>query len=254
MMFQFDGQRIVPARLHNMQAELVSENQFGRFILPKPKDNEMYIVFRDRGLGRDWIYKANNGIGEIVYLHNDNRVWEMTVDRQPIIDVSNGRLLNMDIGRSDPEGELLRALGDNDLTLTSKLLNSIPSLAQVTYDRGRTLLMLASSEPWTKPGIDLSVAKLALEAGADVNAKDTNGITSLHYAVYHDKEEMVKFLIASKANVNAQTASGDTPLHIAVGSMGKKNETLANYLAQHGANFTIKNEQGQTPISVALRN
>jgi len=250
MTFEFNGQRIAPTRFQGASPELVSDGQLGEYVLPKPQGNELYIVFRDHGLYKDWIYKASNGSGETTLLFNNgNQAWEMTVDRQPIIEVSNGRMWNMDVQSGNPEGELLNALGNNDLTLTSKLLNAMPSLAKVSFNGGQTLLMLAVSDPRLNPGKDLAFAKMAIQAGADVNAKDIKGHTPLHYAVYFDKEEMIRLLVDSKADVNAQDSSGDTPLHLA---MGKRNETFANYLAQHGANFTIKNAAGQTPIGVAL--
>src|SRR5262245_17340960 len=250
MMFEFNGQRIAPTRFQGAAPELVFDGQLGEYVLPKPQGNELYIVFRDHGLYKDWIYKASNGSGETTLLFNNgNQAWEMTVDRQPIIEVSNGRMWNMDVQSGNPEVELLNAIGNNDLTLTSKLLNAIPSLAKVSFDGGKTLLTLAVSDPRLNPGKDLAFAKMAIQAGADVNAKDIKGHTPLHYAVYFDKEEMIRLLVDSKADVNAQDSSGDTPLHLA---MRKRNETFANYLAQHGANFTIKNAAGQTPIGVAL--
>lgn len=250
MLFEFDGENIVPNRLLNTQAELICKDVIGECHLPRPKDKEMHIVFRNYGQGMDWVYRLGNGSSEIMYFfNNDNYAWELAVDRQPIIDVSNGRMWSIDIQSGDPKDELRKALENSDMTLVSKLLNSIPSLANFQYDDGQTLLMLATYTPQLRPGHDRRLAQMAIEAGANVEAKDVNGNAALHYAVYHNKLEIAELLIASKAQVNAQNIYGNTPLHYA---MKPVNEPLANCLAQHGANFSIKNGDGQTPISMSL--
>ena len=48
--------------------------------------------------------------------------------------------------------------------------------------------------------------------GADVNAKDGDGLTPLHEAASGGHKEIVELLIASGADVNAKDEDGDTPL------------------------------------------
>ncbi|MGE0131295.1 MAG: ankyrin repeat domain-containing protein [Blastocatellales bacterium] len=185
----------------------------------------------------------NNGNGEIAYFFNgDNRMLEITIDRQPIIEVSSGRLWSVDAYRGDPAEALLKALEDRDMTIMSKLLNSNPSLSNTTYSGGMTLLMFSDSP---------RVTRMALGAGADVNAKDINGSTPLHYAAYYGHIQIAELLIARKANVNAKNFFGNTPLHFAM-SMGK--EALGDYLIKCGADTSIRNSAGQTPLGIALDN
>ena len=251
MMFESDGQNIWPTRLQNSPAELFSQNRLGGVVLPKPVGKELYIVFRDRGTGTDTVYKVKNGSGEIMYLsNNNNQMWEITADRQPIIEVSNGRVWRIDALFGDPEVELLKAFDNNDLTLMSKLLNANSNLAKVPYEGGMTLLMLAIRSNRLDQQNRMLVATKAIEVGADINARDINGNTALHYAVFHKNEEITRLLVASLATVNAQNFYGDTPMHVA---MMAKNARLANYLALNGASCAIQNGEGQTPIDVGLK-
>ena len=51
-----------------------------------------------------------------------------------------------------------------------------------------------------------------IEAGANVNAKDDDGRTSLMYTCGHGKFDIVRLLIKAKANVNAKSKWGETAL------------------------------------------
>ena len=73
--------------------------------------------------------------------------------------------------------------------------------------------------------------KLHLDEGSDVNAKDEDGVTPLHWASSGDHKEIVELLIANGADVNAIIVSGrnqgKTPLDWA-------EEKTADLLRKHG--------------------
>ena len=98
------------------------------------------------------------------------------------------------------------------------------------------LLVGCSGQPpkdiWeaTKQG-DVEAVKQFIVAGEDVNAKDNNGVSPLHYAVYYGEKEVAELLIAKGADVNAKDEDAETPLDNAI--MCKHPET-ADLLRKHG--------------------
>ena len=61
-----------------------------------------------------------------------------------------------------------------------------------------------------------------LDAGADVNAKDSNGLNALAQAVFTGQVEVVKTLLESGADVNLKDSNGMTALVRATG-LGERN-------------------------------
>ena len=53
-----------------------------------------------------------------------------------------------------------------------------------------------------------------LDAGADVNAAQADGMTALHWAVYNDDADTAGLLVRSGANVNAANRYGVPPLSL----------------------------------------
>jgi len=76
--------------------------------------------------------------------------------------------------------------------------------------------------------------KTLITAGADVNARNNNGETPLHCAVYEGshKKEAIKILIAAGADVNMKGNDGITPLQMAI---KEDNPEIAEILREAGA-------------------
>jgi hypothetical protein len=87
--------------------------------------------------------------------------------------------------------------------------------------------------------------KLLLANGRDVNARDSDGWTPLHRAVYEGKKETAELLLAHGADVNAKNNNLETPLGLAA-YYGHKE--VAELLLAHGADVNAKNEPGETPL------
>ena len=58
--------------------------------------------------------------------------------------------------------------------------------------------------------------ELLLLTKANVNAKDKNDQTPLHWAATKGREDVAELLLANKAVVDAKDKAGQTPLHYAV--------------------------------------
>lgn len=109
--------------------------------------------------------------------------------------------------------------------------------------KGYTPLFMAASA-----GDPQLVADL-IEHGAEVNITDNEGYTPLHYAVRdfrHPKPQMAKMLVDRGIDVNARAKDGDMPIHVAA----KSGETLTgvDVLLQYGADINGKDGKGRTPL------
>ena len=119
------------------------------------------------------------------------------------------------------EKMMLEGIKQNDLKKVAWALNL--GLDINTLLDGFTPLHLAAY------GDNMELAKLLIDSGADLEAKNENGETPLHLAAWGDNIEIAKFLIDSGADVNAKTNYGFTPLHRAY------SQKMKALLREHGA-------------------
>ena len=76
---------------------------------------------------------------------------------------------------------------------------------------------------------DLGLLKKVQAFGADINAKDKQGNTVLHYAAMKSTDtDILKYLIANGADTNATTEFGETAYELAQENelLGKTNVNL----------------------------
>ncbi|KAJ1474163.1 ankyrin repeat protein, partial [Baffinella frigidus] len=99
---------------------------------------------------------------------------------------------------------------------------------------------------------NVEVAKVLLDAGADIEARDKGGRTPLYLATsYGGDEAAVRMLVATGANTEVKDTipgSGSTPLHIAA-SRGL--EGPARALLEGGADMEATDQSGRTPVDLA---
>ncbi|XP_034409605.1 B-cell lymphoma 3 protein homolog isoform X2 [Cyclopterus lumpus] len=100
------------------------------------------------------------------------------------------------------------------------------------------------------------LARMLLDAGADINAMDIkSGQSPLMHAVESNKADMVNFLIEVMrvcgqrgCDVNSQSYSGNTALHSAC---GRGQVDTVRLLLKSGADSSLKNYHNDTPVMVA---
>ncbi len=95
---------------------------------------------------------------------------------------------------------------------------------------------------------DLALAREAIEAGAEVEARDKDGHTPLHAACVNGHHDIVRLLLFHGADVNAKTRHDFTPLHEAC-VFG--HPPVVRLLLDAGADVDVKDMFDDIPLLAA---
>ena len=105
-------------------------------------------------------------------------------------------------------GSFLRAAEEGDVKEVNRFLqDGMP--VHVSYGNGWTALHRVSGLNRT------DVAKLLLQAGADVNKPTITGDTPLHRAAHWNSTEVARILLVEGADINLKNRRNETPLDCA---------------------------------------
>ena len=97
---------------------------------------------------------------------------------------------------------------------------------------------------------DWPLVQRLISDGSPVDQAQPDGMTALHWAVFHNHKQTVQCLIDAKSDVNAATRYQVTPLTIAC-EIG--NDSIATLLLGAGADVKHKLPGGVTPLMIAAR-
>jgi uncharacterized protein len=149
--------------------------------------------------------------------------------------------------------------------------SSSPSESALRHEKGDTMtairiafsavLLLLTMSSARAAGPDARLADAAekmdrakvlalLKQRLDVDAPQADGMTALHWAVYHDDAEMATQLIRAGASVKAANRYGVTPLSLACTT---GNSALVDLLLKSGADPIVALPGGETPLMTAAR-
>jgi ankyrin repeat protein len=96
-----------------------------------------------------------------------------------------------------------------------------------------------------------AVAKLLIDAGADVNVNSRNKLnaTPLQGAAANNWLDLARLYLSRGANVNCRSEGGGSPLHEAAANGLLE---FAKLLVESGADVNQKDDSGKTPLTFAL--
>jgi ankyrin repeat protein len=95
-----------------------------------------------------------------------------------------------------------------------------------------------------------ALIRTLLDAGAEVNAAQVDGMTALHWAVYHNDPETAALLMRAGADVNAVNRYGVPALSVAATNAS---ENIVTLLLDAGANANAALSGGETVLMTAAR-
>ena len=152
---------------------------------------------------------------------------------------NNANLKAQDSSGNTPLHEAIR-YGQNEI---AKMLLDSGADVNAKDNIGKTpLLLIVPKEKL------LDTYSFLLKYKANINEKDMFGDTVLHTAaMLNAGQEVVELLVSNGADVNARNKEGVTPLEI---SLKNGDIPTIKYLAQNGANIHTQNTRGESPLSL----
>ena len=109
---------------------------------------------------------------------------------------------------------------------------------------GRTALHYAAADNNSVDALELISRRI------DVNARDQNDWTALHFAAQSNSFEVARLLVEAGAEVDPVDSLGNTPLSTAVFNY-RGNGELIMFLREKNADPYVENRHGQSPLALA---
>ncbi|PVD21592.1 hypothetical protein C0Q70_17390 [Pomacea canaliculata] len=156
---------------------------------------------------------------------------------------------DLSVGLRNGVTPLHKAAVQGDVNIV-ELLTARGARLDAVDDDGRTPLLAVvqdrgnAQENWKR------TAEVLVRTGADINAKDANGSSLVHYLLKDGDKDALDCLLELGADINAKDAEGYTPLHIACRE-GKNDDAI--WLTKHGADPKVKDTFGYTALHWACR-
>ncbi|GLV36665.1 Ankyrin [Carabus blaptoides fortunei] len=148
---------------------------------------------------------------------------------------------------SDSEWTPLHAaVSVNRLDMVNFLIQQRNAPINYRCCEGRTCLLLACESE----EIDTKIIECILNAGADVNLGNNDGITPLHAACRNGNVTVVEILIKHRADTNIQEFNGYTPLHCI--ALSNSVEALQLLLNTNRTDINVTDFDGCTALMLAV--
>uniref|UniRef100_A0A093V1D6 Ankyrin-3 n=1 Tax=Talaromyces marneffei PM1 TaxID=1077442 RepID=A0A093V1D6_TALMA len=107
----------------------------------------------------------------------------------------------------------------------------------------------------------IEIASLLVNAGANLEAVDGDQLRPIHHAVYITSIKMLRLVVENGADASATTRRKDTALHVLLADLTEKSGKTyvakildcVKLLVAANANPTAQNDDGETPLKMAMK-
>lgn len=154
---------------------------------------------------------------------------------------------------------ILAAMSPEKHTCVRALLEGKAELDTKSLNNGWTALMYAAVHDC------VATARLLIEAGANVGCQDPNGETAFTLAFYYGNLlDIPRLLLKKGCNPDHLRSKGNSTLHMVASKIAQswyrertdlldRDVMFAKFLLESGANLHLKNDAGQSPLSLARK-
>ena len=155
----------------------------------------------------------------------------------------NHNTIDDEIKEINEKKTLIKAARNQNVILVQSILK-IGADVNVQDENGSTPLHIVSENG------NAPIADLLLRFGAKVNIQNSKNETPIYFAVINRHFEVVEKLLANGADLNVE----DEPLlHLAIDKyIGQPNLQIVKKLIDYGANIETQDQDGRSPLRLAL--
>eukprot|EP00413_Alexandrium_margalefii_P039337 CAMPEP_0204604418 /NCGR_PEP_ID=MMETSP0661-20131031/57856_1 /ASSEMBLY_ACC=CAM_ASM_000606 /TAXON_ID=109239 /ORGANISM="Alexandrium margalefi, Strain AMGDE01CS-322" /LENGTH=273 /DNA_ID=CAMNT_0051615575 /DNA_START=70 /DNA_END=891 /DNA_ORIENTATION=+ len=243
-----DGTTAQVSKTPGMAAEEWKETK--KFLEENPEEARRWETFaKDAKAVKSWMqqqciqeyYQSKLSAGDEVVAHK-----LLNLDRQPEF-----AHIYEDVRRGGVQAALQHSYNEPLMMKINRAVGGIPEDVKDALAKIQTNPITLQEA--CKMGDVKAVEDYIKEAAgkADLEAKDSKGITCLGYAVGANRIAVVKLLLEKKADASACDILGGNAVHYAA-AYGRKE--LLECLIKGGVSVNAKTAQGQTPLALATKN
>ena len=154
---------------------------------------------------------------------------------------------NLDIDEYSKSTPLIQAIKYKQTDIINYLLENNADVNLKEELTGFTPLMASLN--------NIAIAELLIEKGADIEARNVDGINALVYASTYNNEEMVKFLLEKGADANTVCEIENEHIDISptplMNAAYRGNTNIINMLLENGADINYTTDYGMTALMYA---
>ncbi len=177
---------------------------------------------------------------------------------ESIIKLLIDRGANVNLGNFHGDTALSLSVKQGNLSLMNLLIEKGADIQHVN-ELGNTLLMEVCGSSIANRKDQKKMISIFIQSGIQINAKNIYGNSALSYALNIKNSHLIKTLLKLGGDVNISDSNGNTLIHKTVllalfqRFKNKELDEILDILLGSGANPNLKNNDGYTPLHLAVK-